>query len=153
VVAPSGCKLQEAVRAAGDVAADEVRVVPLELGRVARARGEDAVMEAGREALDLRIDPVAHVERGAVRDMAVRPGSVLSGRRARVVEKALLREQDEGPLCVPSLPRCAFGFDDLRDRAGEVDGRRLRDLRCAPRDRSIERVVDLEDAGPVPPAL
>jgi hypothetical protein len=55
-------------------------------------------------ALDLRLDTIPHVDGGPVRDMAVRPGGVLAAGSARVVEQALLGEQDERALGMASLP-------------------------------------------------
>ena len=49
----AGEELAEVRDAAGDVAADVVRVVLLELGGCRRPAGEDPVAEARREALDL----------------------------------------------------------------------------------------------------
>jgi hypothetical protein len=114
---------------------------------------EDAFAEAGRETLDLILDGPANVDGRSVRDVAVRPRCVLAGRRARVVEKALLREQHERPIGVPSMPRRALGFGDLGRRAAEVHGGGARDFRGAPGDRVVERVVELEDARAVAPTL
>ena len=61
-----------------DVAADVVRVVRLHRGRPVRRAGQDPVAEPGREALDLGLDPVGHVDRRAGRDVAVRPGGRLA---------------------------------------------------------------------------
>src|SRR5919204_5108015 len=69
--------------AAVEVAADEVAIVHLELDGPHGVTREDPLAEAGSEALDLRLDPLRHVDGGAVRDVAVRPGRVLSKRRAR----------------------------------------------------------------------
>jgi hypothetical protein len=137
----------------GDVPADQVRVRLLHCSRVMCLAREDPFAEAGRESLDLSLDCPANVDGRAVRDVTVGPGRVLADRRASVVEEALLREQDEGPLGVPSLPRRALGFGDLGRRAAEMDGGGARNLGGAPRDRAVERVVDLEDARAVAPTL
>ena len=68
--------LPQVLGAAVDVAAHVVGVVLLQAGRRQDAAGQDHVPEAGREALDLGLDPLPHVERGAVRDVAVGPGRV-----------------------------------------------------------------------------
>src|SRR5439155_19856574 len=85
-------ELGEVHRAAVDVAADDVPVAALEVGRAQRAPGEDQTSEARSEALDLRLDPFGHVLGPAVRHVALRPGGVLAGRRAGVVEERRLRE-------------------------------------------------------------
>ena len=74
---------------------------------------------------------------------------VPAGRAARV-EQALLREQHVRPLGQPAGLDVAFGRGDLGERATEVDGRRARAVGVRPRDRTVERPVDLEHAGPVP---
>src|SRR5690606_41590239 len=49
-------ELEPRDRAAGDVAAHEVRILALERGRVPGPPREDDLAEAGRETLDLRLD-------------------------------------------------------------------------------------------------
>ena len=44
---------------------------------------------------------------------------------------------------------CVLGRRDLVERAAEVHGAGAGDLRGGPRDRPVERPVELEDAGPV----
>src|SRR6185369_2492762 len=88
--------LAEVVGASGDVAADVVLVVPFEIGGSEDAAREDPLAEARREALDLRFDAIGHVVRAAVRDVAVGPAGLLAVGRARAVEEALLRDEDEG---------------------------------------------------------
>src|SRR5439155_17767079 len=68
--------------AAVQVTADEVAVVRLELGGAHRVAGEYAAAESGREPLDLRFDALGHVDRRAIRDVAVGPCGVLPGGRA-----------------------------------------------------------------------
>src|SRR5262249_23651394 len=62
--------LDEAIAAAAHVAADQVRVARLQGVRAELVAGEDAVAEAGREALDRRL----HVDAAVV----VGPGGVLA---------------------------------------------------------------------------
>ena len=82
-------RLAQGRRAAVDVAAQQVRVVRLGLGRRPHRPGQHPVAEAGGEALDLRLHPLAHVDVRAVRHVAVAPERVLprrapgSGRRHR----------------------------------------------------------------------
>ena len=47
----------------------------------------------------------------------------------------------------------ALGVGDLVERAAEMHGACLRDFHGAPGNRPVERVIHLEDAGAVPPAL
>src|SRR5512133_2661973 len=54
-------QLSKIHQAAVDVAAHNVAVAPLEVGRPDCAPRKDEVAEARREALDLRLDPVGHV--------------------------------------------------------------------------------------------
>ena len=68
---------------------------------------QDAVAEAGREAFDLRFDGRRHVDRGAVRHVAVRPDGVLTGRGAGLIKQALLGHERIGlfrHLAVPDQP-------------------------------------------------
>jgi hypothetical protein len=78
--------------------------------------------------------------------MTVRPDRVLAGRRPGVVEEALLCEQHERPLAMAPCPRASLRLGDLGERAAEVYRRRLGGLGSSPRDRAVERVVDLEHA-------
>ena len=48
-----------------------------------------------------------------------------------------------------AAPRLPLGRDDLLERPAQVHRRRLRALGRPPRDRPVERPVELEDAGPV----
>ena len=70
--------------------------------------------------------------------------------RPRGVEQALLREQHERPLGDPAAPGLPLRRDDLREASPPrctVAG--LRALGRPPRDRPVERPVELEHAGPV----
>ena len=90
--------------------------------------GEDEVAEAGREALDLRLDPLdVRVELGAPIDPALRavrvgPGGVLARGRARRVGERLLTEQQERPLGQPVLAAPRSLAHQLVLAAGDVDG-------------------------------
>ena len=81
-----------------DVAAHEVGIPLLQLRRTGRTLGEYTLPEAGGEPLDLPLDPIRHVHRRSVRHMAVRPAGVMARRCARVIEVALLRDEDERRL-------------------------------------------------------
>jgi hypothetical protein len=145
-------ELAEIHRAAVEISADEVAVMGLEVGRAERAASEDQVAEARREALDLGLDALRHVHVGAVRDMAVGPGGVIAGRRARLVPEARLGEQDERTLSDPARPGEPLGARDLLERASEVDGGRPPARLRLPRDRAREGPVELERPRTVPVA-
>ena len=69
-----------------DIAADEVGVSPLQLRRTANARGENGFKKPRGEPLDLRHDPLGHIEAGAVGDMAISPQSMLTRGRSGGIE-------------------------------------------------------------------
>ncbi len=85
--------------------------------------------------------------------MAVGPSGVLPVRRPQGIEQALLREQHERPLGNAAPPRLALRRDDLRERPAQMHRGGPRALRGAPRDRPVERPVELEYPGPVPESL
>src|SRR6202011_6423057 len=87
VQAPSGAdeELAQVGDPAIDVAADAVGIVAFEVGRAHDVTSEDTRREAGGESLDLRLDPLAHVHRRSIGDMAISPTDVLAGRSPRRV--------------------------------------------------------------------
>ena len=72
---------------------------------------------------------------------------------ARLVEQALLGEEDERPLSVSSVPRRPLRLRDLGERPAHVNRSCFGDLRCEPRNRPVERVVELERTRPIAPTL
>ena len=112
--------------------------------------GQHDVAEARCEALDLALDGLGHVDRGARRHVAVGPQRVLARRRPGGVEEALLADQHERSRGVAARRRprppprrsraaCRRGAAIPPCRAsGFVHGHRLG-----------QRVVHLEHAGPV----
>src|SRR4028118_1672093 len=92
-----GEELPHVHEAAVYVPPDQVGVPALEVRGSPGAPGQDAVSEAGGEALYLRLYPPRHVEGRAVGDVAVGPHGVLALGGAGRVEEALLGEQDERP--------------------------------------------------------
>ncbi len=82
-------------------------------------------------------------------DVAVGVAGVLAGGRARGVELALLDDQHERSLGVLAAPDGGLAGGDLVERAADVNGRGVEAARIAPRDRPVERPVELEDAGAV----
>src|SRR3981081_362520 len=81
-----------------------VRVAVLDILAVHHRARENALPEAGRESFELRFDTVGHVDGRAVRHMAVRPQRLLACGRARGIEEALLRHQNERPLRMLAAP-------------------------------------------------
>src|SRR5262249_58835520 len=117
----TGEELPQVEAAAGDVAADVVRVVCLKLGRGRLRERQDSLPEARGKPLDLTEDRLGHLRGGAVRDVAVRPDGVLARRRAGGVEQAVLREQHERPGM--DLAACCGGLRrlDLLESPAQVD--------------------------------
>src|SRR5439155_25648303 len=77
------------------------------------------------------------------------PDSLLPGRCARWVEKALLSDEDERTLGRRPARDLCFALGDLIEGPSEVHGAGAKAVFRAPRDRAVDRVVKLEDAGPV----
>src|SRR3954468_19314012 len=146
--------LVQPVAAAAHVAADQVRVAGLQVGRPEQVAGQDAVAEPGGEALDLRLDalgvaillgpPVDAV----LRPVRVRPGRVPALRRALGIGHGLLAEQQERALRQPA-PGLGDRLQDLRLGAADVDGAGAADLGVGPGDRAVERPVELQRGRPV----
>src|SRR6266545_3093864 len=143
-------QLPQRVRTADDVAADVVPVVRLEVVRRHDVAREDEAAKSRCVPLDLRLDRIGRVARPALRHVTVRPGGVLARRRARIVEQALLREDHKRLLARPAaVPRFALGTRDLCERAADVHRSRAAAGFAQPRDRAVERPVELERRGPV----
>src|SRR5829696_5317457 len=112
-----GQKLTEVHVPAAYVAADEVGVLPFEIRRPGDALRKNTVPETGGEAFYLRLDPLGHIEGRAVWDVAVGPDGVLALRSARLIEEALLGEQDERPLGMLPVRHSSLPCRDLLERA------------------------------------
>ena len=69
---------------------------------------EDAVAESWREAFDLALDAIGHVNSGAVRDVTVRPQGVPSCGRACRVPDRRLHGQHVRPVVHVAVPRGAL---------------------------------------------
>ena len=95
--------LAKRARAAGDVAAEVIRIVALAVGRRRRNPFEDQIAEARREALHLALDRVGHVDVRSVGHVTVGPQRVPTGRRSRVVGHTRLHDDAKGPLRVTTL--------------------------------------------------
>src|SRR5215218_2387302 len=99
------------------IAAHEVGVPPFEVGRPRDALLQNKIPETRGEALYLRLDPLGHIEGRAVWDVAVGPDGVLALGSARLIEEALLGEQDERPLGVLPVRHSSLPRRDLLERA------------------------------------
>ena len=109
--------------------------------------GQDPLAEAGREALDLglhALDVAIALARPVdrARAVTVAPRGVLPRRRSRGVGERLLPDQHERLLGQRVGDRCRA--QDLVRGAAEVHGAGLARLRRLPRDRAVERPVDLQ---------
>ncbi len=68
--------------------------------------GEDSILEAGRESLDLVLDRLGHVDCGAAGNVAVRVARVLARGCSARIELTLLTKQDVNPK--KPIPRWAL---------------------------------------------
>jgi hypothetical protein len=85
------------------------------LGRAHRVARQNAVSEAGSEALDLPLDHVRPIHDRPGRNVTIGIARVLAGRRPGVVELALLHEEHEGPLGMGPVRRDSAS--DARSRS------------------------------------
>ena len=143
-------ELRDVGGAAGDGAADVVRVVGARDPRApcggARGCGRGSRERSARSAArwrpcSRRSSPAA---RGSTRSRCACPPARGDGSNC-----ALLHDHHERTLRVLAAPHRRLGRGDLLERAADVHGRRVEAARVAPRDRSVERPVELEHAGTV----
>ncbi len=111
--------------------------------------GDDTLAKAGSEALDLRLDNIAHIPGGAVGHVTVGPDGVLALRRAGGIEAAGLGDQDKRPLSMLAAPHDLFGSHNFLHCPAEMHGAGLVTLRRGPGDGSIQCQVQFEHAGAV----
>ena len=140
-------ELADVLDPAVDVAADVVRVVRLHRGRAraSRGRGSGRGSPGAKRSTCASIRSVmSTVEPGG--HVAVRPGRRLARRRPRRVPRRVLDEQHVRPLRVAAGGDLRLRRGDLVERAAEVDRRRPARPLGGPRDRAVERPVDLEHA-------
>ena len=92
-----GCRppeqLTQGVRASGNTASDEVRILFFELRRRLCRASHNELTKTGSEALHLRFDAGGHVDPAAIGNVAIGPCGVAAGRRSRSVEQAWLCQQ------------------------------------------------------------
>src|ERR1035438_5176006 len=106
IEAPGGAEeeLADIERAAIEIAADEVGIVVFHGGGAENVAAQDALPEAGGEALHLGLNGIGHVRRGRVGQVAVGPGGMLSLGSAGGVEKGVLDKEDERRAGVAGFP-------------------------------------------------
>ena len=141
----AGQSLAQVLEAAGDVAADVVRVLPSSRpGRGRRGRGS----ARGSRARSARpaLDALGHVHRRPVGHVAVGPGRVPPGGGPGRVGDGLLGQQHVGALRVPPVATTASAaaISAIVPPRCTVAGAAA--LRRPPGDRAVERPVHLEDA-------
>ena len=107
-----------------------------------RARMQSRNPGAKRSTCASICGSISTVER--VRHVAIGPRGVLPGRRARGVERRVLRQQHERTFGMPAFPRGTLGCGDLVERAADVHCRRPPARLGGPRNRRRERPVDFE---------
>ncbi len=133
-------------RAAVDVAPDKICVPLFEIVRRTARPREDAVAKARRESFDLLLDLFAHINAGAERHVTISPEGMLTSRRARCVEEALLRYENEGPLGMSALRDYPLPGGNFVKRSAEVHRPGAPACISGPGNRSGERVINLENA-------
>ena len=107
---------------------------------------QDARAEARREAFELCLDRPGHVDARTVGDVRVRVAGMTTRGRAARIELTLLHDHHERARRMLAAPDRGLGGGHLLERSPEVDGRCLEAARIAPRDRAVERPVELERA-------
>src|SRR5450432_4186455 len=112
--------------------------------------GENAIAKAGRETFDLSFDALRHVDRGLVRHMTIPPKRVLTARRARLIEKTLLRDEHEWSFGMFAIRDRAFGGRNFIHRSAHMHCSRAATFIRAPRNRGAECVIDFKNAGAAP---
>src|SRR6266542_2112982 len=117
-----GDQLPKGLRAPRDVPAHVVLVVAFDVPRKPDGPGQDAVPKSGGEPLDLTLDPLPHVDRGAVRDVTVRPGRVAARGGASWIEQARLDQDQKRTVRMFSPPHVGLAGCQLLDRSAHVHG-------------------------------
>ena len=141
---------QRSAHAAGDRAADVVGVVALAVppGRYGGARGcgRGSRARSARSAARWR-----RCSRPSIRPARDSRRSRCACRPGRGVASNWLccTTSTNGRSRMLAAPDGGLGGGDLVERAADVHGRGLEAARIAPRDRPVERPVELEDAGAV----
>ena len=130
-------KLTNVQSSATDIASHEIGVHALEIGGRKNAPGQDAVAEAGSEALDLIFQFLQHVDVGSIRYVTISPGNVFARWSARVVKEARLGQKYEGVIGVPTASDCFFRGSDLLEASTEMDGGRTQAIGGSPGNGAV----------------
>ncbi len=134
---------------ARDVASYEVSVHALKIcGREDSPR-QDAIAEAGREAIDLIFEVVKHVYLRPIRHMTIGPGCVFACRGPCAIEKTGLGQQNEGTVGVLSHSYCIFGRGNLLKRSADMHRCCPRTFGSFPGNRCVQRLIHFENAGSI----
>src|SRR5438034_5590771 len=135
--------------AAIDVSADTIRVRPFDIGAVPNGTRQNAVPKPRGESFNLRLNQGRGICARPMWHVAIGPQHVFACRRARRIEKALLREQHEWPLGQFAFPSLTFSARDFIKRSAQVDCPRASTLGRSPRNWRTESIIELEHAGTV----
>ena len=82
-------------RAAVHSSADEVGIVTFEGDAVHCVPRQNAIVKPWSETLDLRFDLFSQINYGSAGSMAISPGNMLAGRRARRITQRWLRQENK----------------------------------------------------------
>src|SRR6266568_6767282 len=137
-------ELPEILHPAIDIATNVIRIILLKLKRVRDMPSQDAITEARRKALNLSFDPLRHVERRTVRNMAIRPQGLLPLRCACQIKQALLCNQHKGLFRRFALPYRGLGSSNLCQRATDMDCSCAYAFLSFPWHRPIKRKIYFE---------
>lgn len=140
-------KLGEVVLPAGHVAADHRGIVLFQFRGAAGVAGEDAIAEAGGEALDLLFDAVGHVGGATRGNVAIGPAGVAAGGGAGGVDQGLLGDEHERLFGRATVRHFRFGAENVFEAAADMDGGGLATGGVAPGNRLRQGPVDFEDGG------
>ncbi len=143
--------LPEVVRPTDNIAADEVWIVSLEIGRprscceqAPHHGNPGAYRSTGRSSLSVmsNVDPL-----GTWR-VSAHAARCCPCRRARRIEQARLGQQHERPFGVLACGGGILGGGDLVERAAQVHCRSTRARSVSPGNRPAQRPIDLERGSP-----
>ena len=84
-------QLLEIVQAAGDVAANQIRIARFQLRSGMHRARQDEFAEAGSKTLNLRFNRIGHGDGASVGNVTICPGGVPSQRSASRIEETGLR--------------------------------------------------------------
>src|SRR5262245_18214428 len=142
--------LHEVLNTAGDVAADVVGIVFLEVGSGHGMPRQNTIPKSGRESFDLRFDTIGHIDFRIGGNVTVRPSRVLTLRSATVVEQTRLRQQYERSIRTPSFRHGGFGCCNLLCSSAKVNCGGLQTFLRLPGDWRTQSPIQFEYSRAVP---